>query len=130
MDAEIEHLLRRAAEANRRRDAEALAHLMHPNANYPLPDGTAVVGRAAIAKHLAPLLAMVPEDIEHDTVAQRIHRVTPDVAIIDIVARNYRRTEAGEREAISDEAFTMVAVREEGQWLVAGIRGALVPRKV
>ena len=129
MEAEIEQLMARAAEANRRRDAQALADLHHPNANNRQPSGEAVVGRAAIAKHLATLFEMIPEDIESETTDQWIHRVTPDVAIIDLRVRNYRRLETGDREAFSEEGFTMVAVREEGEWLVAAVRGALMPRE-
>lgn len=66
-EAEIEHLLARAAEANRRGDVQALAALHHPNANNRSPSGEAVVGRAAIAEHLAALFAMIPEDIESET---------------------------------------------------------------
>ncbi len=70
MEAEIEHLLMRAADANRRGDAQALADLHHPNANNRQPPGEAVVGRAAIAKHLATLFEMIPEDIESETTDQ------------------------------------------------------------
>ncbi len=70
MEAEIEQLLARAAEANRRGDAQALADLHHPNANNRQPSGEAVVGRAAIAKHLATLFEMIPEDIESETTDQ------------------------------------------------------------
>ncbi len=63
-------------------------------------DGSHCITRAAIAKHLATLFEMIPEDIESETTAQWIHGVTPDVAIIDIHARNYRRMPTGDREAI------------------------------
>ena len=128
MEAEIEHLLTRAADAYRRRDAQALADLYHANANNRQPSGEAVVGRAAIAEQLAVLFEMIPEDIETETTDQWIHLVTPDVAIIDMRVRNYRRLETEEREVLSDEGFTMVAVREQGEWLVAAVRGALVPK--
>lgn len=128
MEAEIEHLLARAAEASRRGDVQALAALHHPNANNRQPSGEAIVGRAAIAEHLATLFAMIPEDVESETTDQWIHLVTPDVAVIDLRVRNYRRLEAGEREGVSDEGFTIVAVREEGEWLVAAVRGVLVPK--
>ena len=129
MKAEIEDLLARAAEANRRGDAQAMAHLHHPNANNRSPSGEAVVGRAAIAEQLAALFAMIPEDVETETTDQWIHLVTPDVAVIDVRVRNYRRLETGAREVLSDEGFTMVAVREEGEWLVAAVRGTLMPKE-
>lgn len=128
MEVEIQELLARSAEAWRRRDAGALADLMHPNANYPLGTGEAVVGRPAIEARLEPLCAMVPRDVETESESLRIHLVTPDLAIVDSVARNVRVGAGGERETLSTEAFTIVAVREEGEWLVAAIRGALPPR--
>jgi uncharacterized protein (TIGR02246 family) len=127
-EAEIEQLLARAAEANRRGDVQALADLHHPNANNRQPSGEAIVGRAAIARHLETLFEMIPEDIESEPTDQWIHLVTPDVAIIDVHVRNYRRLPTGEREALSDEGFTVVAVREAGEWLLAAVRGALMPK--
>ncbi len=127
MEAEVEALLSRVEDAYRRRDAEALAELYHPRAKHPLPTGEVAVGRAAIRAHLPLIFAMTPEDIESETIAQEIDVVTPDVAIIDSRVRHYRRTDEG-RAPVSVEGFTVVAIREEGRWLIAAVRGALVPK--
>ncbi len=85
------------------------------------------MGRAAIRAHHPLTFAMTPEDIESETIAQEIDVVTPDVAIIDSRVRHYRRTDEG-RAPVSVEGFTVVAIREEGRWLIAAVRGALVPK--
>ena len=128
MEAEIEQLLAESSEAVGHRDGQRLAQLMHPNANYPLPTGEVVVGRKAIAAAMTPLLQSIPSDVVQETVSQRIHRVTPDLALIDTVGMNVKLGRNGDCEHISTEAFTLVAVREAGAWFLAGIRAALPPK--
>ncbi len=55
--------------------------------------------------------------------------MTLDLVILDTEGENYRKTATGSREMLSVEGFTMIAIRERGEWLWAGIRGALVPEK-
>ena len=54
---------------------------------------------------------------------ERLHLVTPDLAIVDTIGTS----RAGEHGGV--EGFTMIAVRDEvGEWLWAAIRGALVAK--
>ena len=127
MENQVEELLERSADATRRRDAGVLAQLMHPNANQGPAGGEPIVGREAIAAQLAPLLATVPDDIEQEKIARQIHFVTPNLAIVDEVVANVR-VASGERTTVSTEAFTIVVIRDSGEWLVAAVRGAFPPR--
>ena len=52
--------------------------------------------------------------------------MTPDLVVIDTVGANYRKRAGADGEKLSVEGFTMIAIRERGEWLWAGIRGALV----
>lgn len=127
MTTTIEDLVAASEEAYQQRDAHTTAALFHPNANVPTLTGDFGVGRAAIEKHFEAVLPAMPDDIEHHVTAKNVHYVTPDLALIDTVGENYRETATGGREKLSVEGFTMIAVREHGEWLWAGIRGALVP---
>lgn len=123
----LEDLVAASEEAHARRDARASAALFHPNANVPTRAGAFGVGRAAIEQHFAAVLPTMPEDLVHHVTTKNVHYVTPDLVLIDTVGENYRETADGGREKLSVEGFMMVAVRERGEWLWAGIRGALVP---
>lgn len=127
MNTGIESFLKRIEDAYRRRDADRLAGLYHPRAKHPMPGEGVAVGHKEIRARLPIIFDMVPEDIESETIEQQIDLVTPEVAIIDSRVQNYRRTANG-REPVSIEGFTMVAIHEEGHWLIAAIRGTLVPK--
>lgn len=129
MATTYEELVAASEDAQERRDAHASAALFHPNANVPTAAGDFGVGRAAIKKHFEAALPMIPDDLEHHVTAKNVHYVTPDLVIVDTVGENYRKAADGGREKLSMEGFTMVAIREHGEWLWAGIRGALVPKK-
>ena len=129
MATTFEELVAASEDAYERRDAHASAALFHPNANMPTLAGGFGVGRAAIEKHFEAVLPTIPDDIVHQVTAKNAHYVTPDLVIIDTEGENYRKTATGGREMLSVEGFTMIAIRERGEWLWAGIRGALVPEK-
>ena len=129
MATTYEELVAASEDAHERRDAHASAALFHPNANMPTLEGSFGVGRAAIEQHFETVLPMMPDDLEHQVTSKNVHYVTPDLVIVDTVGENYRKTTDGGREKRSVEGFTMIAVREQGEWFWAGIRGALVPRK-
>ena len=109
------------------RDAQALASLYHPNAKHPLPTGGVAVGRREIEKHLPVLFDMVPDDVETETISRELDLVTDHVAIVDLQVQNIRKTDEG-REPVSVEGFTIVVIREDAEWLIAGMRGALVAK--
>lgn len=123
MAASVSELLRQSTEAVRRRDVATVVKLYHPNAALHMPGADLIVGRAAIAEHFAKLLAAQPTDLEHEVTEERLHEVTPDLTIVDTVGTSrWGNDESGV------EGFTMIAVRDDsGDWLWAGIRGALVP---
>ncbi len=125
----VEELLAASNNAMARSDARAIAALFHPKANFPTPAGDFAIGRAAMISHLETAFAAIPEDIEHQTIREHIHLVTADLAVVDTVGENYRRAATGDRELVSAEGFTLVAVREAGEWVWAGMRGALVPKR-
>ena len=127
MATTFEELMAASEDAHERRDAHDSTALFHPNANVPTLAGDFGVGRAAIEKHFEAVLPMIPDDIVHQVTTKNVHYVTPDLVIVDTVGQNYRKTAAGGREMLSVEGFTMIAIRERGEWLWTGIRGALVP---
>ena len=127
MATTLDELVAASEEAHQRRDARASAALFHPNANVPTLAGDFGIGRDAIEEHFSVVLPAMPEDLEHRLTRKNVHYVTPDLVVIDTVGQNYRKRAAGGREKLSVEGFTMIAVREQGKWLWAGIRGALVP---
>ena len=100
---------------------------MSTRPNIPALAGDLGVGRAAIEKHFEAVLPTMPDDIVHQVTTKNVHYVTPDLVLVDTVGENYRKTALGGRERLSVEGFTMIAIRERGEWLWAGIRGALVP---
>lgn len=122
MAASVRKLLNQSAQAVRSGDAVAIANLYHPNAALHRRGADLIVGRPAIAKHFGMVLTEQPADIEHEVTEEHVHEVTPDLTIVDTVGTS--------RWADGDgvEGFTMIAVRDEtGDWLWAGVRGALVP---
>ncbi len=129
MATTYEDLVAASEEAHERRDAHASAALFHPNANMPTTDGDFGIGRAAIEQHFETMFPMMPDDIEHQITAKNVHYVTPDLVIVDTVGETYRKTTNGSPEKRTKEGFTMIAIREQGEWLWAGIRGALFPGK-
>lgn len=123
MPATVRELLRESVEALRRNDLPAVANLYHPNAALHVSGAGLIVGRSAISEHLARLLDGQPNDVEHEVTEEHIHEVTPAVAIVDTIGVS----RWGEGDS-GVEGFTMIAVRDQsGQWLWAGVRGALVP---
>ena len=125
MATTIEELVAASDDAYQRRDARATAALFHPNANLPTAGGFGV-GREAIEQHFEAVLPMMPDNLEHQVTSKNVHYVTPDLVIVDTVGQSYRKTDTG-RENLSMEGFTMIAIREHGEWLWAGVRGTLVP---
>ena len=127
MATTYEELVAASEDAHTRRDARASAALFHPNANMPTLSGDFGIGRAAIEKHFEAMLTMMPDDVEHQVTRKNAHYVTPDLVIVDTVGESYRKSANGGRKNQSVEGFTMIAIREQGEWLWAGIRGALFP---
>jgi uncharacterized protein (TIGR02246 family) len=124
MAASVRELLRQSTEAVLRRDVAAVAKLYHPNAALHVPGADLVVGREGISEHFTKLLAGQPSDLEHDVTEEHLHEVTPDLAIVDTVGTSRWGNDEG-----GIEGFTMIAVRDDsGEWLWAGVRGALVPQ--
>ena len=124
---EIEQLLTRIQEIYERRDAAELAELHHPNSRYPKFSGGFATGRDEIRDYLPTIFDAAPDDIESETVHREIEQVTEDLAIIDTHVRHTRKHN-GHKQPASLEGFTTILVREKGQWLVAAVRGALVPK--
>ncbi len=123
MASSVRDLLAESTEALHRGDVAAIVDLYHPNAALHTPGVDLIVGREAIGEHLTTVLAQQPDDVEHEITEEHLHLVTPDLAIVDTVGTS----RAGENSGV--EGFTMIAVRDEaGEWLWAGIRGALVPK--
>jgi len=112
-------------DAYSRADAKAIAELYHSNANLILLGQEVAVGREALEREYKKLLAI--DSLRSDTRVKRafrIHLVTGDVAIVDAAARLSRTAAGGEEEKLGDVFFTIVAVKENGEWRLAGIRGA------
>ncbi len=123
MASSVRELLTESADALRRGEVAEIVDLYHPNAALYGPYTDLIVGREAIAEHFTTVLAQRPDDLEHEVTEEHLHLVTPDLAIVDTVGTS----RAGENSGV--EGFTMIAVRDEtGEWLWAGIRGALVAK--
>ena len=123
MAASVRDLLTESTEAMHRGDVAATVDLYHPNAALYAPGRDPIVGREAVTEYVSTVLAQLPDDFEHEITEERLHLVTPDLAIVDSVGTS----RAGEISGV--DAFTMIAVRDEtGEWRWAGIRGALAPK--
>ena len=123
MAASVRDLLTESTEALHRGDVAAIVDLSHLNAALHAPGGDPIVGREAVTEYVTTVLAQRPDHFEHEITEEHLHLVTPDLAIVDSVGTS----RAGEISGI--DALTMIAVRDEtGEWLWAGIRGALRPR--
>ena len=123
MASSVRDLLAESTEAMDRRDVAAIMDLYHPNAALYAPGGDLLEGREAVTDYVTTVLTQRPYDFEHEITEERLHLVTPDLAIVDSVGTS----RAGEISGI--DAFTMIAVRDEtGEWLWAGMRGALAPK--
>ena len=121
MAASVRELLEESVQATSRGDEIEIARLYHPNAALQMPGADPIVGRDAIAEHFRSVLTGKPEDMTHEVTEEHIHRITPDLAIVDTVGTS----RSGDRSEV--EGFTMIAVRDdEGEWLWAGMRGTLV----
>ncbi len=128
MNAEIEHFLAEVEKQYQRQDAHALAQLHHPNARYTKLTGGQATGRDELRVYFPTIFAAAPEDIESETIYRHIEEITPELVIIDTRVQHYRRQENA-REPVSIEGFTTVATKEKGSWLIAAVRGALVPKE-
>ncbi len=123
MASSVRELLADSVDAVQSGEIAEIVDLYHPNAALYGPSTDHIVGREAIAEHFTTALAQQPEGIEHEVTEEHLHQVTPDLAIVDTVGTS-RSSEGG-----GVEGFTMIAVRDEaGEWLWAGIRGALVAK--
>ena len=124
MASSVRELIVESVNAQRCGEVAGIVDLYHPNAAlYGAGCTELIVGRGAIAEHVTAALAQQPDDMEHEVTEEHLHLVTPDLAIVDTVGTS----RAGENSAV--EGFTMIAVRDEaGEWLWAGIRGALVAK--
>ena len=128
MNKDIEQFLANIEKQYERQDADALAELHHPNARYTKLTGGQAIGRDELRQYFPTIFEAAPEDIESETIYRQIEEITPELAIIDTRVQHYRR-QNNHREPVSVEGFTMVATKEDGTWLVAAIRGALVPKE-
>jgi len=125
MAASVRELITQSAEAVRNGDLSAVTSLYHPNAALHVPGAELIVGRAAIAEHFSRLLKAQPSDLSHDVTEEHVHQVTPDLTIVDTIGTS--RWGNG-RSGV--EGFTMIAVRDDsGEWLWAGVRGALATKQ-
>lgn len=123
MPTSVRGLIDETAEAVRRADLTAVAQLYHPNAALHVPGAGLIVGRAPITEHFSRLLGGQPVDLVHEVTEEHLHEVTPDLAIVDTIG-----TSRWGEDGRGVEGFTMIAVRDDsGEWLWAGVRGALVP---
>ena len=112
-------------EAYAQGDAKAIAELYHTNANLVLLGHEVAVGRPALEQEYAKLLAM--DALRSDTRVRRsfrIHLINSDVAVVDAAARLSRTVAGGEEERLGDVYFTIVAVKEDGEWRLGAVRGA------
>ena len=123
MAASVRELINESTAAVRNGDLPAVAALYHPNAALHVPGADLIVGRAAIAQHFSRLLVAQPRDLAHEVTEEHLHEVTPNLTIVDTIGTSRW---GGDQSGV--EGFTMIAVRDDaGEWLWAGVRGALVP---
>ena len=123
--AQVRDCLDQLWAALRQGDSRAIAELYHPNANLVLRGEEVAVGRPAIERQYAELLALDP--VRRDTSmtsSLRIHLVRPEVAIVDVASRLTRADASGDQEKLGDVFFTIVAVKDEEVWRLAAVRGA------
>ena len=126
MTTTIEQLLFQVEKTYQEQDASALARLHHPNARYAKLSGGYAVGRDEIQDYLPEVFEASPKHVQSETILRDIEKITPDLAIIDTRIRHLHKED---QTSLGIEGFTTVAIREEGEWLVAAVRGALVSKQ-
>ena len=127
MSTAIQQFLLQLETTYQEQDAQLLARLHHPNARYARLSGGYAVGRDEIRDYLPEIFDAAPEGIKSETISREVEQITPDLAVIDTRIQHFE-VKDGALEPRSIEGFTTVIVRESGEWLVAAIRGALVPK--
>lgn len=125
MNTTIEQLLLQIEKTYQQRDATSLTKLHHSNARYAKLTGGYAIGHDEIREYLPEVFDASPDGIRSETIFREIEKVTPDLAIIDTRIAHVRKEDLA---SLGVEGFTTVAVREKGEWLIAAIRGALVPK--
>jgi|GEM_PF-5877873 len=126
MNATIEQLLLNVEKTYQEQDAPALARLHHPNARYAKLSGGYAIGRDEIQDYLPEVFDASPKDIQSETILRDIEKITSHLAIIDTRVKHVRKKD---HEPLGVEGFTTVVIQEEGEWLVAAVRGAFVPKQ-
>lgn len=111
-----------------RRDAAAFADLFVPDGDFRFYSGPWIRGRAAIAAFWQnEVFPGLPESMRHSILIQRVRFVTEHVAIGDGLLR-FVDVSAGSERILLERDGTLVAVKQNGRWLISAIRlAALAP---
>ncbi|UAK33620.1 SgcJ/EcaC family oxidoreductase [Nocardia asteroides] len=119
-ESAIRDLLDRQAEAWTNGDAEAFAAVFTPDADYVTWLGSHFKGRAAIAASHVPLFEKYLKGTRLDGEITQFRFLTPDVAVVHgkgaVLKGKQRRTRR------NTKVQTTVAVRQDGQWLLAAFQ--------
>lgn len=119
-ESAIRDLLDRQAEAWTHGDAEAFAAVFTLDADYVTWLGSHFKGRAAIAASHVPLFEKYLKGTRLDGEITRFRFLTPDVAVVHgkgaVLKGKQRRTRR------NTKVQTTVAVRQDGQWLLAAFQ--------
>lgn len=111
-----------------RRDAAAFADLFAPDGDFRFYSGPWMRSRAAIeAFWQNEVFPGLPESMRHSILIQRVRFLAENAAIGDGILRFVDVSEGRERILLERDG-TLVAVKQNGRWLVSAIRlAALAP---
>jgi uncharacterized protein (TIGR02246 family) len=114
-EAAIRELLDRQVRGWNAGDAEAYSSVFTGDADYVTFLGSHYKGRAAIAASYAPLFKKLLKGSRLEFEITQLRRLTPDVALVH--ARG--AVAKGRRRRRNTRVNTSIAVRTDGQWLLA-----------
>lgn len=122
-ELEVHKAHQKYVEAWNKHDAKAMAESWTKDGDYTEPDGRSVFGRDAVQKLLSIEHATVFKNSRLNLIVERVHFVTPEVAVADgsyelFGARDPRGREIGVRSGY----FTTVLHKSDGTWMVSSAR--------
>jgi uncharacterized protein (TIGR02246 family) len=103
-------------------DAAGVVAMYADDADQVMDDGPTTVGRQALQQWWAARFAAMEPGRRITLSVSAVRLVTPDVAVINVVATAGGRDAQGQALSSSPDRGTWVVVRRGGRWLIAALR--------
>jgi uncharacterized protein (TIGR02246 family) len=103
-------------------DAASVVAMYTDDADQVMHDGPTTVGRQALHQWWAARFAAMEPGCKITLSVTAVRLVTPDVAVINVVATTAGCDAQGQAPSASADRGTWVVVRRGGRWLMAALR--------